>query len=327
MLAFKGNTWVEVVSVPQYIARIRHENDLVHERETILEEVSAFYEQYTFKEYFQRQVQWLEEYSAILHTFGVKEKFITGDIYYRYHSTYSNARLTWANGDLLWDPYCDGGRLSDYYFGKLDDYHHLYEWYTWWPILKLSSYFTIIYVIDFILRTDPLRHTMFAHKYKIFRAAARTECYKMTRMALVYSHDLTVFIYIIGYIAVFTGVFQFVLPWRNIRDGYLSYLNFKKKDTAVVFDQENNLLKAVNLRESNGSYGFFTEIQIGLTLALRDVYYSFNRFKITLNVLGDRLWLALETRTFSPYLHTWLGKEYGYLQTIVSNIVLFPKNA
>ena len=56
------------------MSRVRSENDMVHEREALLEEVSRFYDQYTFREYFQRQVQWLEEYSAILHTFGLEKR-------------------------------------------------------------------------------------------------------------------------------------------------------------------------------------------------------------------------------------------------------------
>jgi hypothetical protein len=74
MLAFKGHKWVEVISMPEYVSRVRSEQDLVREREALLEEVSRFYDQYTFREYFQRQVQWLEEYSAVLHTFGVEQK-------------------------------------------------------------------------------------------------------------------------------------------------------------------------------------------------------------------------------------------------------------
>lgn len=57
MLAFKGHKWVEVISMPEYVSRVRSEQDLVREREALLEEVSRFYDQYTFREYFQRQVQ------------------------------------------------------------------------------------------------------------------------------------------------------------------------------------------------------------------------------------------------------------------------------
>lgn len=111
MLVFKGEKWIDVVSCSEYLERMRTEQGLLREREDILRNVSKFYDQYTFREYSERSVMWMREYSKVLNEL-CGEKFL---IYNSYYSHYADASGLWNQQGMMWDEMLDGNVLEIMY--------------------------------------------------------------------------------------------------------------------------------------------------------------------------------------------------------------------
>jgi hypothetical protein len=99
----------------------------------------------------------------------------------------------------MWDPYCDGGQLASYYFTKLDRIHDIYQGYMWWPIIKIGTYFLIIFWFDFFLRLDAFRRIPIIREYRIWRTKAKEYVNDKTSEGFIYSHDLTIFVTFVAF--------------------------------------------------------------------------------------------------------------------------------
>ena len=106
----------------------------------------------------------------------------------------------------MWDPYCDGGQLASYYFTKLDTLRDIYQGYMWWPIIKIGTYFLLVFFFDFLLRFESLKLIPGIQKYRIWRTKAKEYVYEKTSEGLIYSHDLTIFVSFVAYFIFTEGV-------------------------------------------------------------------------------------------------------------------------
>lgn len=167
---FKGKRWVDTVPFRNYLWRMRAQNNLLRERQTVLYDMAKHYDMKAFEWGLNRRVSWSYEYSQVLYDVACDMR--NRQVGYESFGFYKHmAGDSWRAGridELMWpvERYLDEHAIGTF----LDSavwffHHHQLDFLT--TINKMISIFWVIFWVDFFLHSNLVRKLEITRKYRL----------------------------------------------------------------------------------------------------------------------------------------------------------------
>jgi len=287
---FKNNKWIDVIDFQSYLVHLRGENSFLMEREIILNEVSKYYELFTYKNDFNRRVLWSENYSKTLSDLNIDvTKKDNGLSYYE-----NLLNDTWGiENSLMWpsETFPGAHKYSDFIL-RLSDFVDQLGFDTLLLIWKWLSICIFLFFVDYIFYSPFLKNYNFVINYKNYR-------HKLNE-AVFRKWGFSFFFYTEG-ISIFAQIVVFLLGAQ-----YIDFLSneYKKKDKShsKVFNAMSEKLETPYQAEEyinrplvkenmlNRDYGFgsITNKQSEMWFLIKRIPLAWERFSEAFQLLMQR---------------------------------------